>query len=202
MKIRDAQEMYRAQIRDYNSEMSAVSMRRKEIQNALKNASGADKDTLDKEAATIELTYKALQDKQNEYYDYVNDLTEQWCMWANAESAKQQGEAMKDYYRDMAKVMEVARRLMKGDIVPSTDEKKLMEYNDKLYQMAKNMGEMAKVEKRKKHKSLWDDEEEKQYEDPDEVGANATAQGTAPQIKSAGEIMSSTGYNGAMDSEN
>ena len=41
MKIRDAQEMYRAQIRDYNSEMSAVSMRRKEIQNALKNASGA-----------------------------------------------------------------------------------------------------------------------------------------------------------------
>ena len=51
-------------------------------------------------------------------------------MWANAESAKQQGEAMKDYYRDMAKVMEVARRLMKGDIVPSTDEKKLMEYND------------------------------------------------------------------------
>lgn len=122
-------------------------MRRKEIQNALKNASGADKDTLDKEAATIELTYKALQDKQNEYYDYVNDLTEQWCMWANAESAKQQGEAMKDYYRDMAKVMEVARRLMKGDIVPSTDEKKLMEYNDKLYQMAKNMGEMAKVEK-------------------------------------------------------
>ena len=127
MKIRDAQEMYRAQIRDYNSEISAVSMRRKEIQNALKNASGAD--------------------KQNEYYDYVNDLTEQWCMWANAESAKQQGETMKDYYRDMAKVMEVARRLMKGDIVPSTDEKKLMEYNDKLYQMAKNMGEMAKVEK-------------------------------------------------------
>ena len=70
MKIRDAQEMYRAQIRDYNSEMSAVSMRRKEIQNALKNASGADKDTLDKEAATIELTYKALQDKQNEYYSF------------------------------------------------------------------------------------------------------------------------------------
>ena len=70
MKIRDAQEMYRAQIRDYNSEMSAVSKRRKEIQNALKNASGADKDTLDKEAATIELTYKALQDKQNEYYSF------------------------------------------------------------------------------------------------------------------------------------
>ena len=70
MKIRDAQEMYRAQIRDYNSEMSAVSKRRKEIQNALKNASGADKDALDKEAATIELTYKALQDKQNEYYSF------------------------------------------------------------------------------------------------------------------------------------
>ena len=46
MKIRDAQEMYRAQIRDYNSEISAVSMRRKEIQNALKNASGSFKYTL------------------------------------------------------------------------------------------------------------------------------------------------------------
>ena len=56
--------------------------------------------------------------------------------------------------------------------------------------------------KKERSKSLWEDEEEKQYEDPDEVGANATAQGTAPQIKSAGEIMSSTGYNDDMDSEN
>ena len=186
--------MYRSRIQDFQKQMTAVSKRRKEIQNALKGASGTDKDTLDKEAATIELTYKALQDKQNEYYDYMNNLTEQWCMWANAESAKQQGEAMKDYYTDMAKIMEVARRLMKGDIVPSTDEKKLMEYSDKLYQMAKNMGELAKTEKRKKYKSLWEDEEEKQYEDPDEVADNATAQGEAPQIQSADEIMSSTGH--------
>ena len=225
MKIRDAQEMYRAQIRDYNSEMSAVSKRRKEIQNALKNASGADKDTLDKEAATIELTYKALQDKQNEYYDYVNQSVENmvrtgrivqlqytWhhpamgevrvrCTGVRRVNGNDGMICIVGYHR-LVDNMDETRRLMKGDIVPSTDEKKLMEYNDKLYQMAKNMGEMAKVEKRKKHKSLWDDEEEKQYEDPDEVGANATAQGTAPQIKSAGEIMSSTGYNGAMDSEN
>lgn len=201
MKIRDAQQKYRAVIQDYQSEMSAVSKRKKEIQEALKNASGTDKDILDKEAATIELTYKELRNKQDEYYDYMSKLTEQWCLWANAESAKQQGDAMKDYYDDMAKIMEVARRLMKGDIVPSTDERKLMEYNDKLYQMAKNMGELAKAEKRKKHKSLWEDEEEKKYQDPDEVGANATAQGEAPQIVEASEVMSNTGYSN-MDSNN
>ena len=101
---------------------------------------------------------------------------------------------MKKYYEDLGKIMEVARRLMKGDIVPSTDEKKLIDYNDKLYQMAKNMGEMAKAEKRKKHKSLWEDEEEKQYDDPEEVANNKEAQGEAPQLVSASDIMSGAGY--------
>ena len=44
------------------------------------------------------------------------------------EVAKQQGEAMEESVEDLGKIMEVARRLMDGDIVPPTDEKKLMEY--------------------------------------------------------------------------
>lgn len=194
MKIIDAQERYRSQIQSYRSEMSKVAKRRKEIQEQLKGATGEDKEALDKEAATIELTYKSLQDKQDEYYDYMNSLADQWCAWANAESSKQQGEEMKKYYEDLGKIMEVARRLMKGDIVSSTDEKKLIDYNDKLYQMAKNMGEMAKAEKRKKHKSLWEDEEEKQYDDPEEVANNKEVQGEAPQLVSASDIMSGAGY--------
>ena len=87
MKIIDAQERYRSQIQSYRSEMSKVAKRRKEIQEQLKGATGEDKEALDKEAATIELTYKSLQDKQDEYYDYMNSLADQWCAWANAESS-------------------------------------------------------------------------------------------------------------------
>ena len=76
MKIIDAQERYRSQIQSYRSEMSKVAKRRKEIQEQLKGATGEDKEALDKEAATIELTYKSLQDKQDEYYDYMNSLAD------------------------------------------------------------------------------------------------------------------------------
>ena len=42
----------------------------------------------------------------------------------NAEVSKQQGEAMEEYSEDMIKIMEVARRIMKGAKVPASDEKK------------------------------------------------------------------------------
>ena len=61
--------------------------------------------------------------------------------------------------------MTVARRLMHGDQVPMQDEKKLMEYDKDLYIMAKNAGMMARLEKRKKYDSLWEDEEKKEHED-------------------------------------
>ncbi len=65
--------------------------------------------------------------------------------------------------------MTVARRIMHGDQVPMQDEKKLMEYDKDLYIMAKNAGMMARLEKRKKYDSLWEDEEKKEHEDPMEA---------------------------------
>ena len=47
---------------------------------------------------------------------------------------------------------------MHGDKVPAKDEKKLMEYDPKLYMMAKNAAAMLEMRKRKEHKSLWEDE--------------------------------------------
>lgn len=38
----------------------------------------------------------------------------------------------------MNKIMLVARRIMHGDKVPAKDEKKLMEFDPKLYMMAKS----------------------------------------------------------------
>ena len=50
----------------------------------------------------------------------------------------------------MAKIMEVARRIMRGAIVPASDEKKLMEYSEEIYQTAKSVGAMVRRQKRKR----------------------------------------------------
>ena len=95
---------------------------------------------------SLNATTKAFEDNQK----VIDSIMEQWCNVSNMESSKQQGEAMKEYTEDMGKIMMVFRRLANGDIVPRTDEKKLMEYDDKMYQMAKNM-QLQAMQMDKKH---------------------------------------------------
>ena len=78
----------------------------------------------------------------------------------NAESAKKQGEAMEKEMENMAKAIEIFRRMSKGGMVPGKDEKLLMEFDDKMYQTAKSMQLMA--ERHKKHKRLSEDPEEEE----------------------------------------
>ena len=80
----------------------------------------------------------------------------------NAESAKKQGEAMEKEMENMAKAIEIFRRMSKGGMVPGKDEKLLMEFDDKMYQTAKSMQLMA--ERHKKHKRLSEDPEEEEDE--------------------------------------
>ena len=103
--------------------------------------------------------------------------------------AKQQGEAAKDYGEEMGKIMTVARRLMHGDQVPMQDEKKLMEYDKDLYIMAKNAGMMARLEKRKKYDSLWEDEEKKEHENPMEAADAEEAFTAGPEVVSVESVM-------------
>ena len=71
------------------------------------------------------------------------------------------------------KILEVFRRISKGDRVPAADEKKLMEYSSELYMTAKNMALMVQNSEREKHKSLWEDEKaEEEPVDPAELAAN------------------------------
>ena len=79
------------------------------------------------------------------------------------ENAETSGKAMED----LGKILEIARRISNGDRVPSTDEKKLMEYSSELYQAAKSAALLKANKKQKEHDSLFDDEEdnkEKVYE--------------------------------------
>ena len=112
------------------------------------------------------------QIKKNE--KSLDDVIEMEVGIANSEVAKQQGDAMEEAAEDMAKCLEIARRISRGDKVPAQDEKKLMDFNMEIYQIAKNMAVMNMSKKHKEWESLWEDEEEKQeYADPMETAADA-----------------------------
>ncbi len=75
------------------------------------------------------------------------------------ESAKEAAEGVGEGFEDMGKAMEIARRLMHGDIVPSSDEKFLMDFDKDMYLSAKSMQVLAQNKNAKKYDSLLEEEE-------------------------------------------
>ncbi|MCI9124910.1 MAG: hypothetical protein HFH35_12750 [Eubacterium sp.] len=191
MKIGEAQQIYRQQVQSYRKESEAVSKQLAQVQTKMKYASKEDREHYKSEAATLELTLEALDDQKSEYEAYLERLSEQYCAHWNKVADQQQKEAAKQYARDLGKIMEVARRIMRGDIVPASDEKKLMDFNREMYQTAKDIGAMVQREKRKKYDSLWGDEETKESEDPKEAAQNAHAGSEGPQIVDAADTIAS-----------
>lgn len=190
MKIEEARQQYSTQIKAYQEQKLLLAKQKQELEQKMRTTPDGE-NVFAKEAATLELTYQAVSKQQEEYHNYMKKLTEQWVAAANMVSSKQQGEAMKEYVEDLGKIMEVARRLMKGGIVPASDEKKLMEYSYELYQAAKNIGALAK--EKEKYKSLWEEEEEKEEpEDPLEVADNTEAPSGEPQIVEVEELMAAS----------
>lgn len=192
MKIGEAQQLYRAQVQAYQMQKATLSQKLQDVRNQMKSKP-EEKETFGEEAAVLELTINALNEKQTEYQDYLSKLAEEHCAWWNMAVAEQQGDALEEYAKDLGKMMEVARRIMKGAIVPASDEKKLMEFSTELYQAAKNIGAMVRNQKKEKYDTLWGDEEEKEYEDPEEVAANANVSTEGPEIINATEIVEAVG---------
>ena len=192
MKIGEAQHIYRKQVSDYREQRTAVSKRLKDVRSRMEK-SPENREQFESEAAALELTLDSLEEKQSEYEKYLEQLSETYCAYWNTAVAEQQGDAMEEYAADMGKIMEVARRIMKGAIVPASDEKKLMEFSNEMYQTAKSVGAMVQRQKREKYDTLWGEEEEKEYEDPQEAAENAQAPGGAPEVVDAAETMASSG---------
>lgn len=190
MKIGEAQQLYREQVKAYQTQKAALSKQLQNVRSRIEHLPDGQ-EQYGEEAAVLELSIEALNEKQTEYQDYLSKLTEQYCAYWNATVADQQADAAKEYAVDMGKIMEVARRIMKGDIVPASDEKKLMEFDYEMYMAAKNIGAMAKREKKEKYDSLWKDEEEKEYADPQEVAENAEASSAGPEIVDVADTMAS-----------
>ncbi len=105
--------------------------------------SGLKKDTSKKNGVTVDISGQALEMFKRE-------------LEAGREAADAAGKAA----AEQSKILEIARRISRGDKVPPKDEKKLMEYDFKLYQMAKMSAMLNERKKHKEHKSLFEDEEE------------------------------------------
>ena len=192
MKIGEAQQIYREQVKAYQEQKSALSKRIKTVQSRMESTQNEeDKAMFGKDAAILELSIKELDDKQKEYQDYLSELTDQYCAYWNATVAEQQADAAKEYGEEMGKIMEVARRIIKGGTVPQSDEKKLMDFSYELYQAAKTIGEMVKRQKEKdeEYDTLWGDKEKKEYGDPREVAENATAESGGPELVSVEDTL-------------
>ena len=144
----------------------------------VKDAAGKEV-VLSNEEDVLVLTAKAGKQLVNDRRSYGYMLQ----MQAERAAQKTQEAASEKYAKDQAKIMSVYRAMAKGDIVPASDEKKLMEYSSELYQSAKMAQSMALQAERRKHKSQWDEKEEeahrvKMKELRDESNEAALAVGT------------------------
>lgn len=111
-------------------------------------------------AAALEGKQQAAKESEEEKQGVTLEISEdlkkmyQEQLESAKEAAKKAGEGM----RDMAKILEIARRISNGDKVPASDEKKLMEFDSDLYQTAKAAAMLHANEKHKKQDALFEEE--------------------------------------------
>ena len=128
---------------------------------------------------------KAALEKMGKQVNKQNDLSGQiYNMKIELENSKQAAKAQADEATYKLKMLEIARRLQNGDRVPGKDEKALLEYDDKLYQVSKQIGMMKQKEKRKDYDSLLEDEEQEdmspEIDAPQTVGVEISGEEGVP----------------------
>lgn len=185
MKIAEARRAYATQLSAQRSQKAQLQKQKEKLEQEKTNRLSVAGETSGN-GVSLELSdeylkrFTELQERIDTLTDQIkknekslDDVIEMEVGIANSEVAKQQGDAMEEAAEDMAKCLEIARRISRGDKVPAQDEKKLMDFNMEIYQIAKNMAVMNMNKKHKEWESLWEDEEEKQeYADPMETAAN------------------------------
>lgn len=189
MKIGEARQIYSAQLRSYQEQKLSLAKQRKDLEKKI-NATPNGKEIYEKEGVALELSYNAVSEKYDEYQSFMEKLTELHTAYVNAEASKQQGEAMSEYTQDVAKLMEVARRIANGDRVPAYDEQKLMEFSMELYMSAKNLAVLNENKEKEEFDSLWKEEEAKtETPDPFEAADSKELSLDAPDIVDVSEVM-------------
>lgn len=189
MNIGDARKAYSAKIGEFWDKKLELAQKKKDLE-ARRGLYPDDAGKFSEEAAVLELSYNAVSEKYEEYKGFMAKLMEMHSCIANAESAKQQGEAMKEYGIELSKLLEVARRISKGATVPAQDEKKLMDYSMELYMSAKNMAMLNKLKEKEEYDSLWEDEEEpEERESAMDIADSAEVTFDAPELVEVADVM-------------
>ncbi len=111
------------------------------------------------EGDQLVLTEKAKKQLIQDRADYASAMMEE----RKKLSAEQNAEAEKKYREDQAKMVAVFRSMSEGKMVSDTDEKKLMEYDPKLY-MAAKMAQMMAQRADKEKESHFENKDEEEYE--------------------------------------
>ena len=109
MKIGEAKQMYRDQVNAYRKQQAILSKQLEEVNKKLQQApqDKREQEAYQSQAATLQLTLDALEEKEDEYQEYLDQLAEQYCAYWNKTVAEQQKEAGKEYAAEMGKLMEV-----------------------------------------------------------------------------------------------
>lgn len=125
------------------------------------------------------------------------------CLVEMLQKSREDKEKSNDAMDDMAKAMEIARRISRGDYVPALDEKKLMEYSMELYQIAKQTSILNVHKKHKDWKSLYKEEEERERQrrlKQEMQQGSGTLESVAIESGAMGSSETSAMEGGAMES--
>ena len=77
MKTGEARGIYSSVLKSYNEQKFKLSKQREELKERMESTPDGKTRYAD-EAATLELKYNAVAEKQDEYQNYVNQLVAQW----------------------------------------------------------------------------------------------------------------------------
>lgn len=150
MKISQAKSIYALQL-------DALCSRKRELSKMLQDDSGSEQALYDRVELSRELS--EVEKQYDQTSSAMERLQQRESSIHDAQVARQQGEAMAGAMDDMAKCIEIARRIAEGAKVPSADEKMLMEYSHELYMAAKNMAVMNVHKEQKEYDSLLEAED-------------------------------------------
>lgn len=175
MKIRDAKQVYSDQLHVLWDKKQSLTRLLKEPENSGQTISSVDRVELTRELSEVDAQYKAAQSA-------MEGILTKESLIHNSEVAKQQGEAIANWGKELSKIMEVYRRIASGAKVPPKDEKKLMDFSYKLYMAAKAAAMSQKSDE--EYDSLWEDEEESSGEVPDahEIAENTEISVSPPEV--------------------
>lgn len=112
------------------------------------------------EGATVAISAEGLGlSKKNQNEDAsAQEAIERKMYQEMLNSANEAAEAQGEGFGDLAKALEIARRILNGDIVPAQDEKFLMEFNSEIYMRVKSMAKQK--EDPEEYESLLEEEED------------------------------------------